>query len=366
MTNAENLRRLAEEMAGAYEERAHLLSHIKQGNNELRQETGDLLSGFSKDRKEMGNELKSELNEMKSQLIRANADLKNETAHMLSGFHTSHKEMGNALKSELNKKKGDLKQESTDLLHGFHTSREEMGNELKSQLKELTSALGRANVEFKQKTANMLNEFRASNKDMRKELKSELTGVTTRRKHETADLLSGFHASREEMSHEIKSQLNELKSQLTNTNAEFKQETAHMLNEFQKSHKETAKEIAGTKKAWNELLLKMRAVRGSGIKGKPIEVDTSREKKQDEDSIEEQQMAKEDLKQPFSDEEESHKKGELEDRILEVVTNNQGGLKMVDIADNLGIQNWRSLIPTVRELLDDGKLRKSEDSLYYI
>ena len=55
----------------------------------------------------------------------------------------------------------------------------------------------------------------------------------------------------------------------------------------------------------------------------------------------------------------------MEDEILDVLEENPDGLKMAEIADILGVENWRSLIPIVRELLDDGVIRK-KSPMYYI
>ena len=50
--------------------------------------------------------------------------------------------------------------------------------------------------------------------------------------------------------------------------------------------------------------------------------------------------------------------------ILELIEDNPDGLRMVEIADIQGFDNWRSLIPIMRGLLDDGKVKK-EDSTYF-
>lgn len=51
-------------------------------------------------------------------------------------------------------------------------------------------------------------------------------------------------------------------------------------------------------------------------------------------------------------------------RILDLLEDSSEGLKMTKIADMLGIENWRSLIPVMRELLDDEEIRK-EGTLYF-
>jgi len=58
------------------------------------------------------------------------------------------------------------------------------------------------------------------------------------------------------------------------------------------------------------------------------------------------------------------KKEELRDQILNLLKDKTDGLRMVEIADILGIANWRSLIPIMKELLDEDEIRK-DDSTYY-
>ena len=55
----------------------------------------------------------------------------------------------------------------------------------------------------------------------------------------------------------------------------------------------------------------------------------------------------------------------LKDRVLETVTENPSGLRMTQVADSLGLENWRVLIPVFRVLVDEGKMRK-EGPLYFV
>lgn len=52
-------------------------------------------------------------------------------------------------------------------------------------------------------------------------------------------------------------------------------------------------------------------------------------------------------------------------KILNLIGDHPEGLRMVEIGEELGIENWRSLIPVMRELLDDEEIRK-EGSTYFI
>jgi len=53
------------------------------------------------------------------------------------------------------------------------------------------------------------------------------------------------------------------------------------------------------------------------------------------------------------------RKGSLDD-IIEILKSNPGGLKMTQIAEILGEESWRSLIPVMRKLLDEGEMRKED------
>ena len=62
--------------------------------------------------------------------------------------------------------------------------------------------------------------------------------------------------------------------------------------------------------------------------------------------------------------EEVEEREELMSEILGLLEDNSDGLRMVEIAETLGIENWRSLIPVMRDLHDNGRVTK-EDSTYY-
>ncbi len=55
----------------------------------------------------------------------------------------------------------------------------------------------------------------------------------------------------------------------------------------------------------------------------------------------------------------------LHEEIVSLLEDTPDGLRMVEIAENLRIENWRSLIPVMRELMDDGEVKK-EDSTYFV
>jgi len=63
--------------------------------------------------------------------------------------------------------------------------------------------------------------------------------------------------------------------------------------------------------------------------------------------------------------EELNEREGLISEILGILEDTPDGLRMVELAETLGVENWRSLIPIMKELLDDGDVKK-EDSTYFI
>ena len=55
----------------------------------------------------------------------------------------------------------------------------------------------------------------------------------------------------------------------------------------------------------------------------------------------------------------------LHERIVTVLKGHADGMKMIQLAELMGIKNWRSLIPVMRELLDERILGKV-GSLYFV
>ena len=238
---ADQMRRLAEEIAGAYEERV-------QGVAMLKVNTAELLGEFNKGREEMADRLRSDLDRFKSDLDAAEADRKDTTQAEL-------KEMADRLRSDLDRFKSDLDAAEAD-----------------------------------RKTADQAE--------------------ISERKWAISSILGDFKKDREE---------------------------------------------AGI--ALREFVVNKQSVRQAIITG-PAKAEAAVEVKPVEEAID-----KEEVEEEIPEKEEE--KEELTDQILHLLDDYPDGLKMVEIADIMGIENWRSLIPVIRSLLDQGELRK-DGSTYYV
>jgi len=412
MANADDLKRLAEEMVGAYEARVSVISDIKQ-------ETANLLGAFGKSREEMAKELRAELAKVKPDLEATEserravdqAEIKERTGYiagLLDDYDKAHQEMSDNLRAELAKVKPDLdaaegkrkkedqaevKQRSIDienLLSDFDKTHAEMTKELRAELARIKPEIQATEserkaadqAEIKQRSIdieNLLADFDKAHAEMTKELRAELARVkpgiqATESERKATDqakiserdkyieeLLSDFDKAHAKMSAELRAELAKVKPELEAAESERKA-------------KDQA-EIRETAAAWKGLLSAIQTARGGTVVAGPVEVEAAVEVKTVEETIEEpaeeatiEEPAEEAaVEEPVEEAEPEMEKAEQEDlggRILDLIEDNPEGLKMTQIADMLGIENWRSLIPAMRELMDDGEIKK-EDTQYF-
>ena len=222
---------------------------------------------------------------------------------------------------------------------------------------------------IKQETADSLHAFANARAEMSKELKAKLASDERERKTQTqaeikeredyiVKLLADFDKAHSEMADRLRAELARVKPGLESAESERKkadqaeikerkEAVSGMLDEFKQEQAETAA-------AWKELLAGMQSVRGKVTITGPSGVEAAVKVRPVKEAIEEieEEVAPEEVE------------GGLKDRVLDVLKDNPDGLRMADVADKLGMENWRSLIPTMRVLLDENRIRK-EDSTYY-
>ena len=135
----------------------------------------------------------------------------------------------------------------------------------------------------------------------------------------------------------------QLRARLVSFQGDLTASVAGLMGELKEDRSEAAK-------AWKEVLSAMRSAEKGKVITAPAKVEAKAEVKTVEEAIEEEEL------------EEGE---ELTNEIIGLLEDNPDGLRMVEIADRLGVPNWRSLIPVMRQLLDEGEVRK-EDSTYYL
>ena len=235
--------------------------------------------------------------------------------------------------SDIRQKATDIKKETADLINEFAKAHGEMSKDLKAELAGFKSDLESAEAERQ----------KADNGGQRKSEKAQ-------RSIDTENFLKDSDSARREMA-------DQLRAELAKLNDERKAET---------------REMAG---AWKKLLSAMQAARGRTVTAAPAKVEAEVTVKTVKKAIEEPVKKEEEefaaeveeeeaIEEVAADEEEEEFEKDLGGGILDLLEDRSEGLKMTKIADMLGIENWRSLIPIMRVLLDDEEIRK-EGTLYF-
>jgi len=229
-----------------------------------------------------------------------------------------------------------IKKETVDLLNTFGKSREEMADNLRAELAKVKPELQAAESERKAADQAELNQ----------------------RSVDIENLLSDFDTAHQEMADNLRAELAKVKPEL-------------QAAESERKAKDQA-EIRETTAAWKELLSAMQTARGHTVVAGPVEVEVEVEVKTVEEVIEEPAKEAEEVEEVEEEEaieeviadEEEEIEEDLGGRILDLLEDNTEGLKMTQIADMLGIESWRILIPVIRGLIDDEEIRK-EGTLYF-
>jgi len=278
-----------------------------------------------------------------------------------------------------------------------------MANNLRAELAKVKPELNAAEsdrkaadqAEIKEREDHiekLLGDFDKAHKDMANNLRAELAKVkpelnaaeSDRKAADQAEikeredhiekLLADFGKTHKEMADNLRAELAKFKSDMdtaesdrkTSDQAEIRERKwaiSSMLDDFKKDREEATA-------AWRELVANMQSAKSRPIE-KPVTVEEAIEEPVEE--AEKEEPEEEMAEKAGIEEEEAIAKGAAEEeieedlggRILDLLEDHTEGLKMTEVADILGIENWRTLIPIMREFLDDGEIRK-EDTLYFV
>ena len=196
-------------------------------------------------------------------------------------------------------------------------------------------------------------EMRAADAERKSTTQADLKKTADQLRADLDQFKSDLDASEDDRKDTTQAELNEKAEELRGSLASFRAElsatVAGTMGELKKDRLEAAR-------AWNEILSTMRSARGETVIAGPAVVEANAQVKTVSEAIEEEEERE---KAEWDVEREA-----LMNSIPGLLKDNPNGLKMVEIAETLGIENWRSLIPVMKKLQDNGEVRK-DDSTYY-
>jgi hypothetical protein len=239
------------------------------------------------------------------------------------------------------------RQNTIELISNINRAHKEMGDSLKADLGKFMSDLNTA--ESERKTSESERKTSADeDKNQRVAEKNQRSADVSQLRKDTVRLINEMQRAHKEMGDSLRASLGEFISDLNAAESVRKAVTHDLIGAIKT-------EISDTAAAWKELIASMQTSKGAPVKTAKIKKEVAVEAKEAVEELSEEEA--EELSEEVEEE-------SLEDRIINLASDKPDGIKMTTIAEILGLENWRSLIPVIRELVDDGKLEK-DGSLYF-
>ncbi len=312
------------------------------------------------------------------------------TRDLLKEFNAFRQEMWDILHTQLDAFSSELSKFKADLEQGEKARKDQSGVDISRRRQEIAAL----------NTQGLLKELSVSRQEMWRKLKAELEDFTSELSRFKADLDAAEKERKETVGQDLKGRSAELRSTLSGFTSDLSASVGEMLGQLRRDRTEAAR-------AWEQIVSVMRS--SKGVKGfsaaeevKPAKVSPSEpvdvreevaeaapEEVSEESNIQAEHAAAPEARPAVEPEPEIETdagplaepgpEAESEEMLEEVLDEREGliseilglleetpdGLRMVEIADVLGLENWRSLIPVMRELLEGGDVKK-EDSTYFI
>ena len=269
----------------------------------------------------------------------------------LSSDNTANKD---AAKQFINSVKADLQNMAKALdekLSSDNTANKEATkqfmNSVKADFQNMAKAL---NDKLSSENHNLLERFRLERHDMASTLNDKLSSDNTANKEATKQYLNGVMADLQNMA-------KSLDEKLSSDNTANKEAAQQFINELV-SDRGAAQRI-WRKSFWGVVEKQVQPIIEVAVE-EPVQSVVVKETVVESPAQFVAEVAVEEQVQPVIEEE---AEPFPEKQILEVIAGHPGGIKLVDIGNELGV-DWRSLIGNIKPLVDSGKIDKIEN-LYY-
>lgn len=284
----------------------------------------------------------------------------------------------NNLKENFSRIKQDtagLRHESVNLLRSIAGGREEMTQALHRQLDKDRNCLGMTEKERRKKTVIDHNNRISSIRELKNALRSDLKDYETDRmadaKENKAHRLAGIQTIKSEVGRMQEDVQTSLK-QIRNYQKKMGDELSSFLKTFvsdikvnEKGRKSSVNnflrsvktELSAMSSAWEKVL--------SGVSLNESQIfqgDAEPEPDKEDDTGEEPEGQ---MPPDWEIETEAgYENGPIKEKVMSTLSDYSDGLKMTQLAELLDIEQWRLLIPVMRDLLESNQIKK-EGAMYF-
>ena len=252
-----------------------------------------------------------------------------------------------------------------------------LAEEIAGAYEERVQSISDAKKETLEQLAVFKSELKASSKERTKSIRADLKDMSTQLRAELSQFMSDLNAAEDNRKSTTQADLKDMADRLRENLASFVTDmsasVADIMGEFNRDRSEAAQ-------AWHEILSVIRSATGAMTLTTPEEPAPTSEPEseinvpEDEETLETQdaQQTEVDMADEQEEDEAPEDSSNLEEseaetlhnEIVSLLQDSPDGLRMVEIAEEVGVENWRSLIPIMRELLGNGEIKK-EDSTYF-
>lgn len=322
MSASKDLEGLVNQIASAKNDRRVLMNNlkenfgrIKQDTSGLRHEAADLLKSMARDRKEISQSLHRQLDKDRVNLGVMEKTRQKETAMERNQRIGLIKELKNELRSKLDNFMSDM----NDCAIKDKKQRGEEGKQRVAGIKAIKTEVGR----WQEDTRADLKQIRNSQKKMGDELSSFLK-----------TFVSNVKADEKNRKSSVNDFLTSVKAEISAMSSEWEKVFPHdSLNKSETIEPETSQEV--------------------------VEPELDEEDEPGEDPEEETQAAGEnDTEYGY------YETGPIKEKVMITLLDHPEGLRMIQLAELLDIEQWRTLIPVMRDLVENQQVKK-EGSLYF-
>ncbi|MBU1344140.1 MAG: hypothetical protein KKE44_20830 [Proteobacteria bacterium] len=317
MSASKDLERLVEEIGTARNDRGVLINNLKENFGRIKQETAGLrhesvsfLKSIGKDREDMTQSLHRQLDKDRASLGAMEKTRRKETGIDHNKRISLIKESKNELKSKLEGFMSDMK--------GCAKDRKADAREDKTQrlvgIKTMKDEVGRMQEDIQTSLKQIRNSQKKMGDELSSFLKTFVSGIKTNERGRKSN-----------------------------------------VNDFLRSVKA---ELSAMSSAWEKVIT------SAGLnEAKIIQKDIEPEPDKEDDTSEEPEG------QTLSDgegetEDSYYNPGPIKEKVMSTLSGYSEGLKMTQLAELLDIEQWRTLIPVMRDLMDSNLIKK-EDSFYF-